>query len=102
MSGAMDSRRAVAPANFETTAFLGHFKNMPAPRQSGKVTYRLDEILLLATLAGAEGFTDIARFGQKKLDLLRRFLPFVDGTPSHDHLAIFLLLSTPRPSGAAS
>jgi predicted transposase YbfD/YdcC len=37
-------------------------------------------------LAGAEGFTDIARFGQKKLDLLRRFLPFAHGTPSHDHL----------------
>jgi hypothetical protein len=29
---------------------------------------------------------DIARFGQKKIELLRRFLPFRDGTPSHDHL----------------
>ena len=29
---------------------------------------------------------DIARFGEKKLDLLRRFRPFRDGTPSHDHL----------------
>jgi hypothetical protein len=29
---------------------------------------------------------DIARFGEKKLDLLRRFQPFRDGTPSHDHL----------------
>ena len=53
------------------------------------MAYRLDEILLLsllAVLAGAEGFTDIARFGQKKLALLRRFLPFANGTPSHDHL----------------
>ena len=76
-------------AAFETTVFLAYFKDMPDRRQSGKVTYRLDEILLLAllaTLAGAEGFTDIARFGQKKLDLLRRFLPFAEGTPSHDHL----------------
>jgi hypothetical protein len=35
-----------------------------------------DEILLLsllADLAGADGFTDIARFGEKKLALLRRF-----------------------------
>lgn len=85
----MDSGEARAAANFETTVFLGYFRDMPDHRQSGKVTYRLDEILLLAllaTLAGAEGFTDMARFGQKKLDLLRRFLPFADGTPSHDHL----------------
>ena len=41
---------------------------------------------LLAVLAGAEGFTDIARFGERKLGLLRRFRPFADGTPSHDHL----------------
>ena len=49
---------------------------MPDHRQAGKVTYPLDEILLLsllAVLAGAEPFTDIARFGEKKLDLLRRF-----------------------------
>ena len=84
----MDCGKATAAA-FEATVFLGYFKDMPDHRQPGKVTYRLDEILLLAllaTLAGAEGFTDIARFGQKKLGLLRRFLPFADGTPSHDHL----------------
>lgn len=76
-------------AVFETTVFLEYFKDMPDGRQSGKVAYRLDEILLLAlvaTLAGAEGFTDMARFGHKKLDLLRRFLPYANGTPSHDHL----------------
>jgi predicted transposase YbfD/YdcC len=41
---------------------------------------------LMAVLAGAEAFTDIARFGQKKLDLLRRFRPYRDGTPPHDRL----------------
>jgi predicted transposase YbfD/YdcC len=84
----MDGQSAGA-AVFEATVFLRYFKDMPDPRQQGKVLYRLDEVLLLAllaTLAGAEGFTDIARFGHKKLDLLRRFLPFADGTPSHDHL----------------
>ena len=73
----------------EAVAFLSHFKDLPDPRQRGKVMYPLDEILLLcllAVLAGADTFTDIARFGQKKLDLLRRFRPFQDGTPSHDHL----------------
>jgi len=43
-------------------------------------------LCLLAVLAGAETFVDIARFGGKKLPLLRRFRPFRDGTPSHDHL----------------
>ena len=42
--------------------------------------------MLLATLAGAEAFTDIARFGEKKLALLRRFRPFRDGTPPHDRI----------------
>jgi hypothetical protein len=62
---------------------------LPDPRQRGKVVYPLDEVLvlaLLAVLAGAETFVDIARFGAKKLALLRRFRPFRDGTPSHDHL----------------
>jgi len=73
----------------EAVVFLNHFKEMPDPRQRGKVIYPLDEVLLLCllgVLAGAETFVDIARFGQKKLDLLRRFRPFRDGTPSHDHL----------------
>ena len=73
----------------ETTVFLSYFKDMPDHRQAGKVTYPLDEILLLcllAVLAGAEAFTDIARFGEKKLELLRRFRPFEHGTPAHDHL----------------
>lgn len=73
----------------EAVVFLSHFKDLPDHRQAGKVMYPLDEVLLLsllAVLAGAETFVDIARFGTKKLALLRRFRPFADGTPSHDHL----------------
>ena len=73
----------------EAIVFLGYFEGFPDPRQRGKVVYPFDEILLLcllAVLAGAETFVDIARFGEKKIDLLRRFRPFRDGTPSHDHL----------------
>jgi len=85
MDWGAETREAFA----ETTVFLSYFKDMPDHRQAGKVTYPLDEILLLcllAVLAGAEAFTDIARFGEKKLDLLRRFRPYRDGTPAHDHL----------------
>jgi predicted transposase YbfD/YdcC len=76
-------------ALFETVVFLEYFADLPDPRQLIKVIYPLDEVLLLsllAVLAGAEAFTDIARFGEKKLDLLRRFRPFLHGTPTHDRL----------------
>jgi hypothetical protein len=60
----------------ETVVFLSHFKDLKDPRQQGKVTYPLDEILLLcllAVLAGAESVVDIALFGCKKRELPRRF-----------------------------
>lgn len=85
----METSGAALAAAVEATVFLEYFKEIPDNRQVGKVVYPLDEVLLLAlmaVLAGAEGFTDIARFGEKKLDLLRRFRPFRNGTPSHDHL----------------
>ena len=85
----MDVREGDCGALAETTVFLAFFKDLPDHRQPGKVIYPLDEILLLcllAVLAGAEAFTDIARFGEKKLSLLRRFRPFANGTPAHDHL----------------
>jgi predicted transposase YbfD/YdcC len=77
----------------ETVVFLSHFKDLKDPRQQGKVDYPLEEILLLcllAVLAGAETFVDIALFGHKKLGLLRRFRPFSRGTPAHDHLGDIL------------
>jgi predicted transposase YbfD/YdcC len=85
----MDAKVTQFAAIAETTCFLHHFKDLPDHRQAGKVDYPLPEVLLLillAVLAGAEAFTDIARFGQRKIDLLRRFRPYVNGTPSHDHL----------------
>ncbi len=63
--------------------YLNHFSDLTDGRQAGRVVYPLDEVLLLAllaVLAGADTFTDIARFGEKKLPLLRRFRPFKDGT----------------------
>jgi predicted transposase YbfD/YdcC len=84
-------------ALFEATVFLSYFNDLPDARQPGKVVYPLDEVLLLAllaVLAGAETFTDIARFGEKKLALLRRFRPYRDGTPPHDTLGdIFATLA---------
>jgi predicted transposase YbfD/YdcC len=90
---AMDGAAADGSAFDETIVFLHHFKDLRDPRQQGKVSYPLDEILLLcllAVLAGAECFTEIALFGTKKLEFLRRFRAFKDGTPAHDHLGDIL------------
>jgi hypothetical protein len=57
---------------FEPTVFLHHFNDAAAA--------------LLATLAGAETFTDIARSGEKKLVLFRCFRPFKDGTPPRNRI----------------
>ncbi len=37
-------------------------------------------------LAGAEDFAEISRWGQRKIDFLRRFKPIARGVPSHDTL----------------
>ena len=92
----MDGRAGECGALSEAIVFLEYFTDLRDPRPQGKVVYPLREVLLLcllAVLAGAETFADIARFGEKKLSLLRRFLPFRDGTPAHDHLGdIFAVL----------
>ena len=76
--------------------FLESFEPLEDPRQRGKVLYPLDEVLLLVLLgviAGCESWVEIARYGEKKMTLLRRFRPFEDGTPSHDQLGdIFAVL----------
>ena len=83
----------------EAVVFLDHFEDLADPRQRGKVVYPLDEVLLLcllAVLAGADSIVDIARFGDKKRALLRRFRPFSDGTPSHDQLGTILAILDAR------
>ena len=42
-------------AVFETVVFLKHFRELPDHRQAGKVTYPLDEVLLLCLLAVLTG-----------------------------------------------
>jgi predicted transposase YbfD/YdcC len=89
----MDDTTSECTAFHETVVFLSHFKDLKDLRQQGKISYPLDEILLLcllAVLAGAETMVDIALFGCKKRDLLRRFRPFRHGTPAHDHLGDIL------------
>jgi len=63
-----------------------HFRKLRDPR-AANASYPLLEILvvaLAAVLSGAEGATDMADFGRRKIATLRRFLPLENGTPSHD------------------
>ena len=82
---------ADTPKEPTSPEFLNHFARMDDPRQAGKVLYPLNEIFLLvlcAVISGADGWTSIALYGHKKISLLRRFLPYEHGTPSHDQLGI--------------
>ena len=50
----------------QVVEWLEHFEPLEDPRQAGKVWYRLDEVLLLclvAVLAAAESWVEIAEFG---------------------------------------
>jgi hypothetical protein len=70
-------------------SLLDHFSALEDPRQSWKVVYPLPEVLLLvlcATLAGAEDFVEVVRWGRTKTAFLQRFLPYARGVPSHDTL----------------
>ena len=76
-------------ARHPSTSLIEHFSALDDPRQSWKVLYPLAEILLVvlcATVAGAEDFVEIRRWGTVNLKFLRRLLPFTDGVASHDTL----------------
>ena len=70
-------------------SLIEQFASLQDPRQSWKVLFPLEEVLLLVlcgTLAGAEDFVEIRRWGHMHQDFLRRLLPFKAGVPSHDTL----------------
>ena len=71
------------------SSLIEHFAALEDPRQSWKVLFPLPEVLLVVlcgTLAGAEDFVEIRRWGQVHQEFLRRLLPFKAGVPSHDTL----------------
>lgn len=60
---------------------------IPDPRVPYLVEYPLHEVLfqcITAILSGAEGPSDIALFGEEKLDWLRNYYPFKNGVCAHD------------------
>jgi predicted transposase YbfD/YdcC len=75
------------PAPHFKELFTTHFENLPDPRINRRKRHGLLDILILAvcaSLGGANGWADIARFAKAKLAFFRQFLDLPNGIPSHD------------------
>ena len=72
------------------SSLIDHFAALEDPRQSWKVLlFPPPEVLLIvlcATLAGAEDFVEIRRWGPMHEEFLRRLPPFKAAVPNHDTL----------------
>ena len=65
------------------------FENLTDPRLERTRRHELFDLVVMAlcaTIAGADGWADIERFGNERLAWLRTFLTLANGVPSHDTL----------------
>lgn len=63
------------------------FENLTDPRVERTRVHDLFELVVVAlcgTIAGADSWADIERFGKQRLPWLRTFLQLTEGIPSHD------------------
>lgn len=68
---------------------LGHFGQVPDPREPAKVRYPLREVLFLVTcasVAGCDDYDEIAQWGELNLAFLRRYSEYFFGVPGEDWL----------------
>ena len=75
------------PRDTTLELFTPFFETLTDPRVPRGRHHPLLTIVILAlcgTLAGAEGWVEIARYGRVKIDFFRRFLDLPHGIPSHD------------------
>src|SRR5262245_55398661 len=88
VAGRRPKRRPGGTAmNEQKLGFAEHFADLPDPRIDRTKKHLLIDILaisLCATIAGADSFEEVERFGNSKLDWLKRFLSLPNGIPSHD------------------
>jgi predicted transposase YbfD/YdcC len=72
------------------------FEDLTDPRMARTRVHDLFDLVVVAlcgTIAGADGWADIERFGHERLDWLRTFLRLEGGIPSHDTFGrVFALL----------
>ena len=76
-----------------------HFATLEDPRTK-KCDHQLEDIIaitLMASICGADTWTDIAAFGRSKQDWLKTFLALPAGIPSHDTFGrVFALMNPAR------
>lgn len=68
-------------------AFTRYFAGVPDPRRDRTKKHALADILgvaLCAVICGADSFEEVERFGDARVDWLRRYFPLANGIPSHD------------------
>jgi len=81
-------------------SFEDCFQVVDDPRVVPRCTHSLHAILFVAvaaTIAGADGPEDMAKFAKRKSQWLKRFVDFEDGVPSHDTLGRVLGAIQPKP-----
>lgn len=79
--------------------FHEFFSVVDDPRRERRKAHALLDILFLCvagTVAGCEGPSDIAEFAREKLAWFRRFVPLLNGVPSHDTIGRVMGLLKPE------
>lgn len=74
------------------------FQGIEDPRVERTKAYSLPEILFLclcAVLTGVKSWRGVAEFGEDKLDFLRKYLPYENGTPCHQTIGRVMSLIKP-------
>ena len=83
-----------------------YFADLPDPRVDRTKKHALGDILVIAlcaTIAGADSWEEVERFGRAKHDWLRTFLALPNGIPSHDTFyRVFARLDPERFAGAVA
>jgi len=82
------------------TAVFSTFEDLVDPRIERTRRHELFDLLVVAlcgTIAGADSWADVERFGNERLAWLRTFLRLENGVPSHDTFGrVFSLLDPAR------
>lgn len=81
-----------------SVAIFTHFQHVTDPRIDRKKLHSLYEMIVVAlcgTICGAQGWADIERFGNSRIDWFRKLLTLENGIASHDTFGrVFGLLDT--------
>lgn len=95
----MATNKAKAAIEAEKQSILDYFAELPDPRRDNEnKRHLLIDILaisILATICGAEHFTEMEQYGKANEEFLRTFLELPHGIPSHDTFgAVYARLDT--------